>query len=349
MKLTLSVGLFASSLLCLPAAQTPLPSEAVLRLDPRLDAIVAPDARVEVLKDDYFGFTEGPVWVRDRNEGYLLFSDMPANAIYKWTPGAGFSMFLEKAGFTGADASQVGAQANNGRLAVLFVGSNGLTVDSQGRLLLVAMGDRAIVRLEENGVRTTLAERFDGKRINGGNDIVVKSNGSIYFTDGTGGLRGRDQSPAKELPYNGVFLIKNGHLTLLDKNPQGGTPNGLALSPNEQQLYVNSANRYIVRYDVHADDTISAGRVFAEIVGDAPGMDGMKVDAAGNLYQTGRGGVWIFAPDGTHLGTIRLPPPGATNLAFGDGDGKGLYITNRSGVLRVRLRATGLVPGPRGQ
>ena len=320
------------------------PEPAVVRVDSSLDAIVSPDARVEVLKSDYFGMSEGPVWVREGAGGYLLFSDIAANAIYKWSSDGGLSVFMAKSGFTGTDPSQAGAQLDNGRLTVILIGSNGLTVDPQGRLLVVAMGDRRIIRIEKNGARTILADRYDGSRINGGNDIVSRANGAIYFT---GGLRGRDKSPAKELPYDGVYLIKNGRLTLLDQNPQEGTPNGIALSPDERYLYVNSGGRFITRYDVRADDTVANGMLFLELDGDMPGgADGMKVDTLGNLYCTGPGGIWIISPAGKHIGTIRIPDPTATNMAFGDPAGKPLYITNRRSLLRIRRNTPGILPGP---
>lgn len=350
----LAAGRLAIALVCLctgagsnAVMAQALPEPAVLRLDASLDAIVSPDAQVEVLKSDYFGMSEGPTWVREGAGGYLLFSDIAANAIYKWTSEGELSVFLAKSGFTGTDASQVGAQLDNGRLTVILIGSNGLTVDPQGRLLVVAMGDRRIIRIEKNGARTILADRYDGRRINGGNDIVSRANGAVYFTDGTGGLRGRDKSPAKELPYDAVYLIKNGRLTLLAENPQDETPNGIALSPDERHLYVNSGGRFITRYDVRADDTIGDGMLFLELNGDMPGgADGMKVDTLGNLYCTGPGGVWIISPAGRHLGTIRIPEPAATNMAFGDPDGKSLYITNRRSLLRIRLNTPGIIPGP---
>ncbi len=325
-------------------AQTQL-SNVVDRLDPALDAIVSPAATLEVLKDDYFGFAEGPVWVREGRSGYLLFSDIAANSIYKWTPDGKLSVFLQNAGFTGTDTTQVGAEMPNGRLRVLLIGSNGLDLDPQGRLIIVAEGDRTIVRVEKDGTRNTLADRYEGKRLNSPNDLVVKSNGSIYFTDQTSGLRNRDRNPTKELDFHGVFLIKGGKLILLDKDPQGSAPNGIALSPDEKILYVNGG-RKIARYDVLPDDTIANGRLLLEETGDAPGTsDGMKVDSKGNIYCTGPGGVWIITPEGKHIGTIRLPQP-PTNMAFGDADGRTLYITNRASLYRIRLNVAGIPRGP---
>lgn len=278
-----------------------------------------------------------------------MFSDLAANSIYKWTPDGTLSVLLEKAGFTGTDASRVGRQRYNGRLTVIVLGSNGLTLDPQGRLLIAANGDRSIVRLDKSGARVTLADRYQGKRFSGPNDIVAKSNGSIYFTDFNSGLRDGDSDPARELPYHGVFLIKDSQVILLDKDPQGGIPNGIAFSPDERHLYVNSGGRFIVRYDVQSDDTITNGTVFIQMSGDAAGgADGMKVDTRGNVFCTGPGGVWIISSDGKHIGTILVPESRTTtNLAFGDADRKSLYITNRRSVFRISVNTPGILPGPR--
>ncbi|MFH1575086.1 MAG: SMP-30/gluconolactonase/LRE family protein [Acidobacteriota bacterium] len=322
-------------------------ASAVERLDPALDSIIAADATLEVLKDDYFGFTEGPVWIREGDSGYIVFSDIAANVIYKWTPDRQLSVFLDKSGYSGTDVNNVGAQQNNGRLAIVMIGSNGLDLDPQGRLVICAQADRSIVRLEKDGTRTTLADRYEGKRFNSPNDIAVKSNGSIYFTDQSSGLRNRDANPSKELDYHGVFLVKtDGTVILLDKDPQGSAPNGIGLSPDEKYLYVNSA-RKIVRYDIGADDTVTNKQVFIDLSEDKrPGStDGMKVDTKGNVYQSGPGGIWIISPEGKHLGTILLPL--VTNLGFGDPDGKGLYITNRHGLYMIRVITPGVLPGPK--
>lgn len=313
----------------------------VERIDPRLDAIVDPGAKLELLSDQ-LGATEGPVWV-DSDGGYLLFSDMPANVIYKWSPKTGVSVFLENSGYTGDDVLNAGAQSTSGRLAVLLIGSNGLTLDRQGRLVIAAMADRAVARIEKNGARTVLADRYEGRRLNGPNDLVVKSNGSIYFTDMTAGMRGREKSPFRELPYTGVFLIKDGKLTLLDKDPGGGMPNGLAFSLDETRLYVGAAGK-ILSYDVKPDDTIANGRPIMNV-----STDGMKIDRAGNFYLTHQGGVWIMSPEGQHLGTIHLaktPGVSALNVAFGDSDSRTLYITGRRYLYRIKLKVAGVRPMP---
>jgi gluconolactonase len=163
----------------------------LVRLDPALDSLITADAPLEIL-GEHFGLTEGPVWINESSGGYLLFSDCAANVIYKWQPNAPLSVFLERSGFTGTDNLNVGQQTIAGRLAILLIGSNGLALDPQGRLIITAMADRTLVRLEKDGTRTILADRYEGKRLSGPNDVVVKSNGAIYFTDSVNGLRGEE-------------------------------------------------------------------------------------------------------------------------------------------------------------
>ena len=318
--------------------------DTIVRLDPALDALVSPKARPELLKGDYFGALEGPVWVDEGRSGYLLFSDMAANAIYKWTPGGQLSLFLDKSGYTGNDINNVGGQYSNGRLHLLNIGSNGLTLDGEGRLIIAGMTDRNITRLEKDGSRTTLADKYEGKRLNSPNDLVVKSDGAIYFTETTSGMRGRDESPARELPFHGVYMIKAGALRLLDKDPQGAAPNGIAFSPDEKILYVNGGMK-ITAYDVLADDTIANPRLLIDTsVEKTPGnTDGMKVDRSGNIYFSGPGGVWIVSPRGTHLGTI-VTPERVANLAFGDADSKTLYMVGGRSLWRIRVNTAGIRP-----
>jgi len=321
----------------------------LVRLDPALDAILTADAKLEIL-GEHFGLTEGPVWVREGASGYLLFSDCAANVIYKWSPDAPLSVFLERSGFTGASNLNAGQQTIAGRLAILLIGSNGLALDPQGRLIITAMADRTLVRLEKDSKRTVLADRYDGKRFSGPNDVTVKRNGSIYFTDTVNGLRGGADSPDRELPYSGFYLVKDGKITLLggDRDRPGEAPNGITLSPDEKYLYVTAGFRKTLRYDVLADDTVANPQVFIEA-----GNDGMKTDNDGNLYQVnavGQGEVLITAPSGKRLGTIQLPQITgeprpricATNVAFGDADGKTLYITSCTHLFRIRLKASGL-------
>lgn len=324
----------------------------IVRLDPALDDIIAPDAKLETL-GEHFGLTEGPVWIQEGNSGHLLFSDCAANVIYKWAPGAVLSVFLENSGFTGRDNTNAGQQTiTGGRVAILLIGSNGLALDPQGRLIVTAMADRNLVRLEKDGKRTLLADRYEGKRFSGPNDVTVKKDGAIYFTDSVNGMRGGGNSPDRELPYNGFYLVKDGKVTLLggDKDHPGDAPNGITLSPDEKYLYVTAGFRKTLRYDVLPDDTVANPKVFQD-----GGTDGMKVDQKGNLYTAVQGNeIWITAPDGKRLGSLQLPQIAkeprprivATNEAFGDADGKTLYITACTHLFRIRTKIAGVRSGP---
>src|SRR5579864_4670337 len=289
-------------------AQTPA-DKPVVKLDPSLDALISPDAKLELLKGD-FGFTEGIVWVDQGDSGYMLLSDMYANVIYKLTPEGKVSLYLDHSGYTGYDIWRVGMpQPDTNRKDVFFmIGSNGLALDRQGRLLIATWTGRSIDRIEKDGKRTILADRYDGKRFGGTNDLVVKKDGAIYFTDGFGGLRGRDKDPSKELDFAGIFMWKDGKVTLAIKDIP--TPNGLAFSPDEKYLYANgSGANYIRRYDVQPDDTLTNSQLLIDLSGDkAPGItDGMRIDSKGNIYSSGPGGLWIISPEAIHLGTIRVP------------------------------------------
>ncbi|MEQ1898247.1 MAG: SMP-30/gluconolactonase/LRE family protein [Vicinamibacterales bacterium] len=325
--LTLILACTAMSL----TAQTPDPV-SVERRDTALDALIAPGAKPELVQGDYFGFVEGPVWVQQG--GYLLFSDVAANRIYKWTPAGALSTFLDKSGFTGADSSTAGMEVNNGRLHVIVLGSNGITIDGEGRVVFCAHGDRAVKRVEKNGAVTVLADRIDGKRFSGPNDLVYRADGTLYFTDFVGGLRGGAASPLREIPYGGLYMLK------------GGTPNGLAFSPDERTLYLG-AGANIVKYDVQTDGSLSNRRVHIDMsLEKMPGAaDGMKVDTQGNVYTTGPGGVWVVSPAGKHLGTIRVP--GVANLAFGGADGRTIYFMARRDIYRLPVKIAGRAPGSR--
>jgi gluconolactonase len=335
-------------------AQTP--QGDVVKLDPALDAVVSPSAKVEIIKGDqvqepskfyYFGSLEGPVWVQDGPNEYLLFCDIPANTIYKWTPDGTVSVFLEKSGFTGADASNAGMQVTLGRLTVIFLGASGLALDPQGRVVIAALAGRNVTRIEKDGTRTVLADRYDGKRLSGPNDLVVKSDGAVFFTDFTAGLRGRDNDPLRELPFNGVYVVKDGQVRLLAKDPEGIVPNGIALSPDEKYLYVGGGKK-VVRFDLLPDNTVANGHTFVDMTTEtAPGaVDGMRVDQKGNIYFTGPGGIWIVSSAGKHLGTIHTPGPVA-NLAFGDADGRTIYFAGRRNLLRMRVNIPGVQSGTR--
>ncbi|HEX6999503.1 MAG TPA: SMP-30/gluconolactonase/LRE family protein [Gammaproteobacteria bacterium] len=325
---------------------------SITRADPALDAIVAPDAELELLADG-FGLTEGPLWVPDGGEGYLLVSGLIDNVIYEIAADGAVSVFLDYAGYTGDDVNDVGTQTRAGRSHVILIGPSCTSRDSEGRIVWCADNDRAIMRLEHDGTRTVLADNHEGKRFGGPNDLAIKSDGSIYFTDNDFGLRGAGASPLKEMP-NGVWRIQDGRTTrLLDRDALGGIPNGIAFSPDERYLYL-SAGRVLKRYEVLPDGTLGGSIVFSE--GDGIG-DGIKTDRAGNVFSTsgaGPGIVRIMAPDGRLLGTLNLPIYGgepkrqicATNVAFGGNDGRSLYITACDAVYRIRLRTPGIVPGP---
>ena len=322
------------------------------KLDPALDDIISADAKLELLGDK-FALTEGPLWVPQGGSGYLLFSDNAANVIYKWAPDSPLSVFLENSGFTGKDNSNVGAQTIAGRVAILLIGSNGLALDPQNRVVVTAMADRIVYRLEKDGRRTVLADRYDGKRFNGPNDIVIKSNGALYFTDSVWGMRGAAKDPGRELPFSGFYLVKDGKVTLLggDKDAPGMAPNGITLSPDEKHLYVTAGFQRTMRYDILPDDTVGNGRLFVQ-----HGTDGMRVDRRGNLYTTSGGNpgqVQITSAEGKPLGRLHLPQPTeeprarvcATNVAFGDSDNRGLYITACTHVFKIRLKMPGVRPG----
>lgn len=323
-----------------PAASTAAASIAltpaeikIVRLDPALDKLIAPDAKVEKLATGY-KWTEGPVW--NKKDGYLLFSDIPNNRIIKYKEGVGASEFIKPSGYTGTTAF-TGDEP----------GTNGLTYDSAGRLTACAHGDRMVVRLEDDGKkRTTLAAKIDGKRFNSPNDLVFKSNGDLYFTDPIYGLPGKDKDPGREMDYCGVYrLAKNGKLTLLTKEIT--RPNGIAFSPDEKTLYVacSDPDKAIwMSYEVKPDGTLGAGKVFGDMTAAVkekkPGLpDGMKVDKSGYIWATGPGGVHVFAPDGKHLGTIDTGVPTA-NVGFGD-DGSTLYITANTELLRLKTLTKG--------
>ena len=296
-------------------------------LDPALDAIVDPGTEIEQLAEG-FQFTEGPVWAG----GALLFSDPNANRIYRWSPADGLSVAQERSGYDGADIAEYKQP-----------GSNGLAIDPAGRLTINQHGNRRVVRAEADGTLSVVADRFDGKRLNSPNDLVYKSDGALYFTDPPFGLPRVYDDARKERPYSGVYRTAGGTTALLTTDLKG--PNGIAFSPDEKYLYVTNWDetaKIVKRYDVQPDGTIANGVVFFDMTG-APGeeaLDGLKVDEAGNLYVSGPGGLWIISADGTHLGTVAGPEL-AANMAWGDADGRTLYLTARTGLYRIRLKVSG--------
>jgi gluconolactonase len=300
---------------------------SIERLDPALDALLAKDAVIEKLVEG-FDWSEGPVWMPG---GYLLFSDVPQNTIFKWDAQSGVSIFLQPSGYTGT-APRGGEP-----------GSNGLAQDKQGRLIACQQGDRRVARWE-NGKFVSVADRFEGKRFNSPNDVVVKSNGDIYFTDPPYGLPENVDDPTKEIPFQGVYRVcaKDGGVTLLTSEVT--RPNGIAFSPDEKLLYVSNSDpskAIWMAFPVSADGTLGAGRVFLDLTDspDAGVPDGLKVDQRGNLWATGPGGVLIISLEGKHLGTLATGQA-ESNCAWGE-DGSTLFITAHKYLCRVRTKVKG--------
>jgi gluconolactonase len=302
---------------------------AVERLDPALDALVSPDAKIEKLAEG-FTWAEGPVWTTEGG-GALLFSDVPNNVIHRWKDGEGLSDFLRPSGYTGKEP----------RGGIL--GSNGLTFDGAGHLIICQHGDRRIARLEADRSFATVAGAFEGKRFNSPNDVVVRSNGDLYFTDPTYGFQGAPPTWKHEIGFSGVFRrTPDGTVKLLTKELT--FPNGIAFSPDEKLLYVSNSDpeRAIwMVYDVAADGGLANGRLFFDATaflkaGKKGNPDGLKIDAQGNLFAGGPGGVLVLTPAGKLLGTIVTTEPTA-NVAFGD-DGSTLYMTAHDKLCRIRLK-----------
>jgi gluconolactonase len=309
------------------SSDAPTDELRVVRHDPALDAIVPANLKAERLAEGFL-FTEGPVWVPD---GYLLFSDPNANTIYRWSDNDGLSVFRTKSGYSGADIGEYRQP-----------GSNGLALDSEGRLTINEHGNRRVTRLEKTGALTVLADRFDGKRLNSPNDLVYRSDGSLYFTDPFFGLPKFGDDPRRELPFTGVFRLVNGTVQLLTTELSG--PNGLAFSPDERYLYVGNwdeKRKVVMRYEVRADGQLANGSVFFDMTQAAgeDAIDGVKVDRQGHIYVSGPGGLWVLSAAGKHLGTI-VTPEHAHNMAWGD-DGRSLYLTARSVLYRLRLGVEG--------
>ena len=300
------------------------------RVDPRLDRLVPADAVIEVLAEG-FRWSEGPAW--DRVAGRLLFSDVPANVVHSWSEKGGLATFLKPSGYTGPEGG-------GGREP----GANGLAFDAKGRLVLCQHGDRRVSRLED-GHFVTLVDRFEGKRFNSPNDLVLAADGSIYFTDPPYGLTKTFEDPGREIGWNGVYrLAPDGRVSVLVKDLKA--PNGIGLSPDGRTLYVGQSDAerpVVMAYDLAKDGTVSNGRVFFDttpLKKNGPGApDGLKVDDGGNVFTTGPGGVLVLTAKGEYLGTIRTGVPTA-NCGFGD-DGRTLYITANDTLCRVRTTTKG--------
>jgi gluconolactonase len=319
---------------------------SVEKTDPGFDAIAPAGAKIEKVAT-CCKWLEGPVWT---HQGYLVFADIPGNRILKWTPEGGITVFLQPSGYLGKEPF-TGPES----------GSNGMTLDPHGRLTVAGHARRNVYRLETmsgSAQITVLADRYEGKRLNSPNDLVYARDGSLYFTDPPYGLQTQgDTDPQKELNFNGVFRVRGAvahkpgapadpaKLELIIKDLT--RPNGIAFSPDEKILYIavsDPDHKVWMRYDVKPDGTVANGKVFYDATS-APGdggPDGIKVDEKGNLYGAGPAGVWVFSPDGKHLGTFHIPERVA-NLNWGD-DGRMLYITASSSLYRVRLKTPGVRP-----
>jgi gluconolactonase len=346
-KRNITFGLFISFLV---ANADSLHAQTIDRSSPELDHLIARNARIEkVTTHDGFKWTEGPVWI---HAGYLLFAEIPGNAIWRWTPPPGSSpvLFMQPSGYEGA--KPYGGPEP---------GSNGMTLDARSRLTVAGHARRNVWRLETMNPRgqiTVLADEYHGQKLNSPNDVVYNNNGDLYFTDPPYGLPTQsDSDPAKELTFNGVYVVRRALQQKAGSPPDHGAlellvrdlprPNGIAFSPDEKTLYVDNSEpkKIWMSYRVKQDGTLDNGKVFYDASSDtSPGApDGMKVDRQGNIYSAGPGGIWIFSPAGKHLGTIRMPDK-ASNAAWGDADGKTLYITDSASVYRVQTIVGGVLP-----
>lgn len=319
-------------------------SQEIQRLDPAVNQLIPADAKLERVATGFYKWTEGPVWT---HKGTLMFAVIPANEIRQWSPGKDATVFMKPSGYTGS-APYGGPEP----------GSNGMTLDRDGRVSVAGHARRNVWRLETldpHGTITVLADSYQGKKLNSPNDLVYRSDGSLYFTDPPYGLPTQgDSDPLKELQVNGVYRIPNARqhkpgappdrdkLQLIIKDlPR---PNGIVFSPDEKTLYVSDTQRKVwMSYPVHADGSVGEGKVLLDCSADkTPGNpDGIRVDKKGNVYGAGPGGVWVISPDGKHLATINVPEV-VSNVAWGDADGKSLYITASTSLYRIKLSVAGV-------
>ena len=324
-------------------------SQEIQKLDPALDQIVPAKATLERVATGFNKWTEGPAWTR---EGSLMFAEIPANNIVKLVPGQGATVFIHPSGYKGTEPYK-------GREP----GSNGMTLDAKGRLTVAGHAGRTVWRLESLDPKaqvTVLADSYQGKKLSSPNDLVYKSDGSLYFTDPPYGLPSHDDTdPTKELQVNGVYRIPNA----LQQKPGAppdrdklqlvigdlARPNGIAFSPDEKYLYIAESGKKVwLRYRVQPDGSVTDGALFLDPFADKATdpkatdvPDGIRVDKKGNLYGSGPGGVWIISPDGKHLGTIKVPERVA-NVAWGDKDAKTLYVTASTSIYRIKLKIPGV-------
>ncbi len=334
--LALLLGALVNAAGAQPGASFPTIGQ-IVRTDPRLDKLLPKDTKIEVLSSG-FTWSEGPVWVKDQKAdggGYLLFSDVPQNTIFKWTEKGGLTPFLKPSGYTG-----VGTYSEE-------PGSNGLTVDRQGRLIACEHGDRRIsaLPLDGSGGKRTLADNYQGKRLNSPNDVVAHSSGNYYFTDPPYGMPKREKDVAETGIYGVYRIDPKGTVSLVTNELT--RPNGVALSPDERTLYVAQSDGkqpVVMAFPVAADGSTGNGRVVFGLdnmkkQGLNGGFDGMKVDRDGNLWVTGAGGVLVLSPTGEFLGHIKVGVA-TSNCAWGD-DGSTLYLTSDMYLCRVKTTARG--------
>jgi gluconolactonase len=332
-----AIPLLAMLVACATVPAPPPRSPAIGRLttfDASFHDAVAADARIEKIAEG-FTWSEGPAWIR--NGAYLLFTDVPENTLYRWSERDGLSVFLKPSGYSGPDLSTLREP-----------GANGLYAEPSGTVLLADSGTRIVARLDPaTKHKTALASSYDGRRFNSPNDVVRRSDGAVFFTDPPYGLKGLDDSPVKELKFNGVYRVdSDGTVHLLDDGLS--FPNGIALSPDERTLYVSNsdpARPVWMAYSLDARGAVLDKRVFADasdLVGEAsPGLpDGMAVSSDGRIFATGPGGVLVFDADGRRLGRIETGTAVA-NCAFGD-DGRTLYMSSHTFLARIRVKATGI-------
>ena len=307
----------------------------VLAVQPELNNLIDPNTKVEKLAEG-FQFIEGPVW---HPGGYLLFSDPNANVIYKYSPiTKNVEVYITKSGYTGTDIGKIHQP-----------GSNGLTLDQNGQLYVCQHGNRQIIKHERKGPITVIANNYNGQKLNSPNDLVFKSDGTLYFTDPPYGLEKNFQDGKKETQFSGVYRVVNGKVDLLNK--EIGGPNGIAFSPDEKYLYVTNWDirdimntKKVLRFPVLADGRLGKKEVFFEMnqTNESEGLDGVKVDLKGNLYVSAPGAVWILSPEAKLLGKI-ITPHRPANLAWGE-DGKTLFMTAHSELYKIRTKIGGKMP-----
>ena len=356
--LILSISLLFNSALAqktipLKIKSTAEPLETIRNIvevkDNSLHTLIDKDASLDMIATG-FGFTEGITWVPELEDGFLLFSDMASNVLYRRDTNGKIITYLEKPGYQHQDIWRVGMRFNNGKKQndpdyeeFNLIGSDGMILSKTGDLLLATWTGRSIDRIEKGGKRVTLADNYQGKRFGGTNDLVELKDGGIYFTDTYGSMLNPDNDPTNELKKQAVYYVKEGHpaIRVIDDIPN---PNGIAVSPDQKYLYANgSVDRFIRRYEIQPDRTVRNGKLLIDLSNEEGNgiTDGMKIDSKGNLWTTGPGGIWILSSEGKPLGLIRIPAP-CTNLVFGDDDKKTFYISAPGSIYRIRTKVSGL-------